>query len=106
MHRFYWPEDETCIEACYDKKDESLWILGQYSLVEREFDWNHWEVFRLRDNTAEFEYFYWWWGRWDPIPPRDDVDLDPYWPDAARFAEEHRVCCLLEQAKEFKDRWH
>ena len=38
--------------------------------------------------------------------PRDDVDLDPYWPEAARMAEEVRVCCLLGQAKEFKDRWH
>ena len=99
MGRFYWLDEGSDAEACYDKKHLQIWILGQFSTYEREGGWNHWGIFGRRGPTVEFECCYWRWSVWDPIPPRPDIDWDPYWSDDD-MSKEHMVHCLYLEAKE------
>ena len=99
MGLFYWLDEGSDVQACYDKKHLEIWILGQFSTYEREDDWNHWEIFGRRGLTVEFGGSYWWWGVWDPEPHRPDSPWDPYWSDED-LSQQDMVHCLYLDAKE------
>ena len=95
MGRFYWADND----ACYDKKHDILWILGVLTVCEDRNGWNHWGIFGV---DVEFRGSYWWWGEWDPLDPRPDIDWDPYWgepPD--RYGCAIAIDRLLEQCREY-----
>ena len=90
MRRFYWVDDD----ACFDKKDNLLWISALVTGDENPNGWNPWEIF---DAHGEYTDYYWWWGVWDPLDPRPDIDWDPYWGNPpARYACAIAVERLLE----------
>ena len=93
MRRFYWVDDD----ACFDKKDNHLWISALVTVPENPNGWNPWEIF---DAHGEYTDYYWWWGVWDPLDPRPDIDWDPYWgngPD--QYARGIAIERLLERIR-------
>ena len=100
MGRFYWPDEDSDPEACYDKQHDVIWILGQFSSYERKDDWNHWEIFARPGLKVECVGVYWWWGVWDPEPNPPDIEWDPYWRGENIMSREHRVHVLYLEAKE------